>query len=295
MNEVKIFSNSLFGEVRVINNGDEPMFCLADVCRALGLEQVSRVKSRLKSDGVITSKGVSLTTNQYGTTTEQVVQLNFINEPNLYKCIFMSRKAEAEKFQDWVTSEVLPSVRKHGAYLTEDTLKKAITSPDFLIQLATSLKEEQEKRIEAEEKVKELEVDNENNRITIELQKEEIKKSAPKVNYYNDTLQSVNTLTSTQIAKEIRLEAASKLNQILKSKGIIYKQSGQWLLHSPYSKWGMHSTRTQTFTRSDGSIGTEIYTVWTQRGRRFIHALNNNGWDVRKAINEIKGEEKILA
>ncbi len=286
MNEVKIFSNSLFGEVRVINNGDEPMFCLADVCRALDIEQVSRVKSRLSNGGVTTSKVI----DSLGRTQEAT----FINEPNLYKCIFQSRKKEAEKFQDWVTSEVLPSVRKHGAYMTKDTLKKAITSPDFLIQLATSLKEEQEKRIEAEEKVKELEVDNENNRITIELQKEEIKKSAPKVNYYNDTLQSVNTLTSTQIAKEIGLEAY-KLNQNLKSKGIIYKQSGQWLLHAPYSKWGMHSTRTQTFTRSDGSIGSETYTVWTQRGRRFIHALNNNDWDVRKAINEIKGEVETFA
>ena len=295
MNEVKIFSNSLFGEVRVINNGDEPMFCLADVCRALDIKNASQCKTRLKAngiikvnvDGVITNEGVSI--NTLGNNSA-----NFINEPNLYKCIFMSRKAEAEKFQDWVTSEVLPSVRKHGAYMTKDILEKAITSPDFLIQLATSLKEEQEKRLEAEEKVKELELDNENNRITIELKKEEIKKSAPKVNYYNDTLQSVNTLTSTQIAKEIGLEAY-KLNQNLKSKGIIYKQSGQWLLHAPYSKWGMHDTRTHTYTRSDGSIGTEIYTVWTQRGRRFIHALNNNDWDVRKAINEIKGEEKILA
>lgn len=98
--------------------------------------------------------GVSKTTNQYGITTEQEVTLTFINEQNLYKVIMRSDKPQAEPFQDWVCGEVLPSIRKHGAYMTNDTLEKALASPDFLIQLATNLKEEQQKRIEAEQKIR---------------------------------------------------------------------------------------------------------------------------------------------
>ncbi len=136
--------------------------------------------------------------------------------------------------------------------------------------------EEQQQQIELKEEI-------------IESQDKEIKQSAPKVVYYDTHLQSVNTLTATQIAKEIGLDA-EKLNNKLKEVGIQYKQSGQWLLKSPYDKWGMHSTRTNTHTRSDGSTSTSIYTVWTQRGRRFIIALYENEWSIKKAVKQIKGE-----
>jgi prophage antirepressor-like protein len=106
--ELQIFNNSEFGEIRTITKDDEPMFCLADVCKALELEQVSRVKARLKTDGVTTSK----VTDRLGREQEAT----FINESNLYKTIFQSRKESAERFTDWVTSEVLPSIRKTGSY-----------------------------------------------------------------------------------------------------------------------------------------------------------------------------------
>ena len=124
---------------------------------------------------------------------------------------------------------------------------------------------------------------------TIELQQKELTQSAPKVSYYDTHLQSVNTQTSTQAAKQIGMDA-EKLHKKLKEIGIIYRQSGQWILHAPYSTWGMHSTRTQTYTRSDGSTGTSVYTVWTTKGVRFIIALYENDWDVKKAIKQIKGE-----
>lgn len=106
--ELQIFNNSEFGEIRTITKDDEPMFCLADVCKALELEQVSRVKARLKTDGVTTSK----VTDRLGREQEAT----FINESNLYKTIFQSRKESAERFTDWVTGEVLPSIRKTGGY-----------------------------------------------------------------------------------------------------------------------------------------------------------------------------------
>ena len=146
--------------------------------------------------------------------------------------------------------------------------------------------------LQSEEEKERLALEVQQKQATIALQSAEIQKAAPKVNYYDEHLQSINTVTATQIAKEMGLDA-HKLNTKLKECGIIYRQSGQWLLHAPYSTWGLHSTRTQTFTRNDGYIGNSIYTVWTQKGRRFLHALHDNDWNVRKAIKQI-GENKTV-
>lgn len=109
MNELQIFNNPEFGSVRTITKDNEPMFCLADVCKALDITHVTDVKSRLKQDGVGTSEVIdSLGRKQTAI---------FINESNLYKVIFQSRKPSAEKFTDWVTDEVIPSIRKNGGYI----------------------------------------------------------------------------------------------------------------------------------------------------------------------------------
>ena len=151
MKGIEIFKNDRFGEVRVAGTSENPLFCLTDVCRVLEIKNVSDCKSRLDQRGVVLTD--TPTYNQHGA--EVIQQLVFINEKNLYKVIMRSDKPQAEPFQDWVCGEVLPSIRKHGAYMTNDTLEKALASPDFLIQLATNLKEEQQKRIEAERKVTE--------------------------------------------------------------------------------------------------------------------------------------------
>lgn len=115
--ELQIFSNSEFGEIRTITKDNEPMFCLADVCKALEISNVSQLKTRLKEDGVITNEvGVQTGVKADGTPAIQKVRMNFINESNLYKTIFQSRKESAERFTDWVTGEVLPSIRKAGSY-----------------------------------------------------------------------------------------------------------------------------------------------------------------------------------
>lgn len=109
MNDLKIFENKEFGEIRTAVEEDEPMFCLTDVCRALGITHITDVKSRLRKDGVGTSEVIdSLGRKQTAI---------FVNESNLYKVIFQSRKEAAERFTDWVTSEVLPSIRKNGGYI----------------------------------------------------------------------------------------------------------------------------------------------------------------------------------
>ncbi|MFK1876070.1 phage antirepressor KilAC domain-containing protein [Bacteroides fragilis] len=181
----------------------------------------------------------------------------------------------------WCT-EKLDELMRYGMTATQPTLEQMIDNPDLVIHLATQLKQEREERAK-------LEAQTEQQQATIKIQTEEIKKSAPKVSYYDNHLQSVNTLTSTQVAKQIGMDA-EKLHRKMKEIGILYKQSGQWILHVPYSTWGLHSTRTQTYTRSDGSTGTSVYTVWTTKGVRFIIALYENEWNVKKAIKQIKSE-----
>lgn len=152
-----------------------------------------------------------------------------------------------------------------------------LKSEDYILMRSQQILK---KRIEiAEQRVMQLESEN-------EIQKKELQEAAPKVNYYDQTLQSVNTLTTTQIAKELGLDA-QKLNQRLKKANIIFRQSGMWMLHQPYSSWNLAATRTQTYTRSDGSTGTSVYTVWNERGRRFIHALHKYDYNTNKARKEV--------
>jgi len=271
---IQVFNSPQFGEIRTAGTSEEPLFCLSDVCSVLGLRQ-GDVKQRL-DDGVVSTQPIIDALGR-----EQ--QANFVNEDGLYDVILDSRKPQAKAFRKWVTSEVLPAIRKTGGYLAtkQDDTPEEIMARALTIAQATLAKRE--------ERLKQLEAQAEQQQVTIEIQTEEIKKSAPKVSYYDTHLQSVNTLTSTQVAKQIGMDA-EKLNKKLKEAGLIYKQSGQWMLHSPYSSWGLHSTRTQTYTRSDGAVGTSTYTVWTAKGVRFIIAMSDSGWSIKRAIKYIKGE-----
>ena len=141
MKELKIFENNEF-EIRTTVYNEEPYFSLNDVCKILELNNPSQAKTRLNKDGVISNEVI----DSLGRTQKA----NFINEANLYKLAFQSRKPQAERFTDWVTSEVLPAIRKHGAYMTDGVIERTLTDPDYLIMLATNLKEEKAKRALAE-------------------------------------------------------------------------------------------------------------------------------------------------
>lgn len=206
----------------------------------------------------------------------------FLTEDGLYEVLFQSRKPIAKEFKKGV-KEILKTIRKTGGYLAtkQDDTPEEIMARALTIAQATLAKRE--------ERLKQLEAQTEQQQATIKLQDKEIKEAAPKVSYYDNHLLSVNAMTTTQISKEIGM-SAEKLNNKLKELGIQFKQSGQWLLKSPYDKWGMHETRTNIFTSERGNTHTNTYTVWTQKGRRFIIALYENDWDVKKAIKQIKGE-----
>ena len=248
MNELQIFKNSNFGEIRTKNINNEAYICLADVCKILELGQVSRVKSRLNKDGVTISKVIdSLGREQ---------QATFINESNLYKVIFQSRKPEAEAFTEWITSEVLPSIRKNGAYLTEQKIEEVLSNPDTIIKLATDLKRERQEK----EKLK-LEV-TQNKQIIGELK--------PKADYTDRILKSKSTMTVTAIAKDYGMSAI-EFNKKLHDLNIQYKQSGQWFLYEKYQRCGYTHSKTTEYTRNDGSIGSKLNTEWTQKGRLFLY------------------------
>lgn len=153
---------------------------------------------------------------------------------------------------------------------------------------ALLLAAQQQETIERQEKeLMEQQATIENSQATIQQQEKEIQAAAPKVNYYDQTLQSRSTMTMTQVAKSLGLTCQQLTNNLHKA-GIIYRQSGQWLLKEPYSHWKLHATRTQAYTRSDGSICTSLYTVWNERGRLFIVTLHNHSYNARDATMQLK-------
>lgn len=244
MKGIEIFKNDRFGEVRVAGTSENPLFCLADVCKILGL-RVDAVQSRLTDAPIRIGVTDSIGREQ---------QMNFVNEKNLYKVIMRSDKPQAEPFQDWVCGEVLPSIRKHGAYMTNDTLEKALTSPDFLIQLATNLKEEQQKRIEAEQK---------------------IRSDAPKVLFADAVSTSRRSCLIAELAKILqqngikigqnRLFEWLRKNGYLCQKGQYYNQPSQKSM-----ELGLLEIKQTTINKPDGSVLVSTTTKVTGKGQIYF-------------------------
>lgn len=287
-NDIQVFSNSQFGAIRTIIAEDgEPRFCLADVCEALGLQQ-KHVSERLSKGSVSNDPLYKGVLSRYSLSTNGgVQQANFVNEDGLYDTIFESRKKEAKAFRKWVTSEVLPSIRKTGGYIAakQDDSPEEIMARALLV--AQSTLERQKKRLAEQDLTIERQT------VQLEAQHKELEAAAPKVNYYDETLMSVNSLTMTQAANAIGMSVGALTRKLLQA-GVVFRQSGQVMLRVPYCKWGLHQTRTHTYTRSDGSVSTNTYTVWTQKGMRFIHALNVHGFNVSAAVAELRREKEQM-
>lgn len=253
MNEIKIFENSDFGQVRTLEHNNEIYFVASDICKCLDVKNTTQAVQRLDED----EKSMFNIGLSGGET-------NLVNEYGLYNLILVSRKKEAKAFKRWITHEVLPSIRKHGAYMTDEVLKEALTSPDFIIRLATELKEEKEKR-------KALEVEN-----TIKTQ--QIGELKPKADYVDKILKSKSLMTITQIAKDYGM-SGTKLNSILHDLRVQYKQSNQWLLYSKYHNKGYTHSEPFIVNQTDGTTKTRLTTKWTNKGRLFLYELlKNNGY-----------------
>lgn len=155
-----------------------------------------------------------------------------------------------------------------------------LQNDDYILQRSQEILNRRMMILERQIKEKDLLLENANETIT---------RQAPKVDYYDNVLMSADTMTTTQVAKSIG-RSCRWLNTKLKECGLIYYQSGQWMLKSPYDSWNLHKVRTATFTHTDGTTATKTSTVWNERGRRFIVALSQCDFKIKAAVKMIKGE-----
>lgn len=246
MNEIKIFENSEFGKVRTVVIGNEPWFVGKDVCEAFGDTNYRRSLSNVDNE----DKDMSLICTAGGNQ-----KMTIINESGLYSLLFQMQPQKAKgvsqndnlieerieklhRFKRWITHEVLPSIRKHGIYATDNVIDEILNNPDFGIELLTKLKEERQARIEAEKK--------------------------------NAILTHVNkTYTMTEIAKELNFKSAIELNKILAEKKIQYKVNGTWVFYSDYSNMGYEDIKQEVLDNGKVIYHRKI----TQIGREFILSL----------------------
>lgn len=186
----------------------------------------------------------------------QVEKGDWITEPQFYKLAFKASNEVAEKFQDWVAKEVLPAIRKHGAYMTDQKIEEILSDPDTIIKLATDLKAEREGRLIAEQRVNEL---------------------TPKASYYDLVLKNESLVTITQIAKDYGM-SGREMNAKLHELKVQYKQGSTWLLYSKYQKTGWTHSDTIVVDRADGTKKAVMQTKWTQKGRLGLYELlKSNG------------------
>lgn len=240
MNELKIFENPEFGEIRTVEIDGEPWLVGKDVAAALGY---SNPRDALGAH--VDDEDKATVAIHDGS---QNRNMTVINESGLYSLVLSSKLPGAKKFRRWVTSEVLPSIRKTGGYaLPKDY-------PSALRALADS----EEKRLS-------LAVEN-------EAQKQAIADFQPIKQYVDTILSSTRTMATTQIAADYDM-SARKLNRILHEEGIQRYVNGQWILYKQYMGKGYTKSKTINITRSDGRPDTVLNTEWTQKGRLLIHEI----------------------
>lgn len=190
---------------------------------------------------------------------------DFIPENVFYRLAMKAKNEVAEAFQAKIADVVIPSIRKHGAYMTPEALEKAVLNPDFLIRLAGELKQEQTRRLQAELERDSLRVEN-------EQQRQAIAEFKPMRQYLDTILSSEGTMATTQIAADYDI-SAKQLNKILHEEGLQRNVNGQWILYREHMGKGYTKSETIAITRSDGRPDTKMYTKWTQKGRVMIHNI----------------------
>ena len=238
MNEIFNFQGQ---QVRTVTISGEPYFVGKDVAEVLGYQRADNaIRNHVDDDDKLT--------HQFSAS-GQKRNMTIINESGLYALILGSKLPQAKEFKRWVTSEVLPTIRKHGAYLTDSKIEEVLLSPDTIINLATQLKNE---RAEKEQ-------------LKIEL--EEARKQT---SYLDLILQTKDQLTTTQIAQDYGM-SASKFNQLLKDLRIQRKVNSQWVLYKQYLGKGYIASRTFEYIGRDDRCHSKITTVWTQLGRKFLY------------------------
>ena len=247
--ELQVFSNAEFGSVRSIMIKNEPYFVGKDVAEVLGYKKPENALSVHVDEEDKTTTLIQGTGSNYKTT------VTIINESGLYSLILSSKMPKARQFKRWVTSEVLPAIRKHGVFAVDAMLN----DPDSMIAALQAYKEERQRR---------LLLESEN-----AVQKQQLLEMKPKVSYYDVVINSPDLISITEIAKDYGW-SAKRMNSVLNEKEIQYKQGNHiWILYQKYAEQGLTSTKTHAYLAGDGNTHTKVHTYWTQKGRLFIYDL----------------------
>ena len=236
-----IFRNVEFGTIRTMSNEQgEPMFCAKDVALALGYKRPEDAMTQhVEIEDSVKHRVLDRNGKKRITT--------FINESGLYSLILSSKLESAKRFKRWVTGEVLPAIRKQGGYIVT---KEGESEKEVMARALEIVKN------------------------TLQQRNEEIAKLKPKADYVDEVLDSITCVTTTQLAKELGM-TAQELNRRLCEMRIQYWHSGQYMLYADFARQGLARSRTRKHTLKHGMVLTEMYLVWTERGRDFIHRLFN--------------------
>lgn len=262
MNEIQIFENLEFGKVRSIVKDGEPWFVAKDICDVFGATNRNRIMQDLDED----EKGYTQVTTPGG-----LQETATVNESGLYRLLFSLQPAKArgvsdeyvqerigklKAFKRWVTHEVIPAIRKTGMYMTDNAVQNILNNPTAFIEILTEYKK----------------VQDENKSLTMQnaSQKQLIGELKPKADYTDLILKSKSLVTITQIAKDYGMSGQA-MNKILHNLGIIYNQSGQWLLYRKHQAKGYTHSETVNIVHSDGREDVKMNTKWTQKGRLFLY------------------------
>ena len=245
MNEVQIFNNADFGEIRTIEEGSTVLFCGSDVARALGYSRPNDAVSAHCRATVKRSTPIS----------GKMQEINFIPESDLYRLAFSSKLPTAERFTDWVTEEILPTIRKHGAYMTPDTLDRMISSPEFGIKLLTALQAEREQRVKLE------------NKVTAD---------APKVLFADAVSASHASILVGELAKLLRQNGKeigqNRLFRWLRENGYLIKRTGSDF-NMPTQRsmeLGLFSIKETAITHADGTVTVSKTVKVTGKGQQYF-------------------------
>lgn len=252
MNEVEVF-NFEANEVRTVIIENEAWFVGKDVAQALGYQDTPKaIKQHVDPDDRLTLTGQNA--HLENLPNRGVVG---VNESGVYSLIFGSKLDSAKRFKKWVTSEVLPTIRKHGTYMTDKTIEEVLTNPDTIIRLATDLKNERQEKLMLAQQVTELK---------------------PKADYTDLILSNKTLVTITFIAKDYGMSGLA-MNKLLHDLGVQYSQSGVWLLYAKHQTKGWTQSETTEVARKDGSKKLVMNTKWTQKGRLGLYELlKDNGY-----------------
>lgn len=313
--QVAVFENPEFGMVRTtIDEKGDPWFCAKDLCDVLGYKRADNaVRQHVNPSDALKQCVARIAKNRYGECNGkmQVVQMIFVNESGFYALVLGSKLASAMKFKDWVTSVVLPQIRKTGGYIpvkegesdeetirnAEEILRATLKKKEMLLEQQRKLIEEQDVEIRRLNGVVDEQVVNiarkGENIIHLEHQVDGL---MPKAIYSDNVLDSVSCFTTTQVAKELGV-TAQELNRSLCALHIQYYQSGQYMLYAEYAHMGLAKSRTRYNAFLDpncdgrkekmGKAVTHTYLVWTEKGRKFIHDLAHRFWELAE-LYEVK-------